>query len=68
MMIFKRELDFIAERYMAEQLAEYKEKINKIRKLAKNLKHGEDCFKSRCYKDEMECRCSLIELRKLLEE
>jgi len=43
-----------------------KEKLNKIRELAKDLQHGEDCFKSRGYKDEIRCRCSLPKLLELL--
>lgn len=53
------------EPYMTE-LMFLKDKLELIRKIAKNLKHGEDCFKSHGYKDEMECRCSLPELHKVL--
>lgn len=44
-----------------------KEKLDKVRELAKDLKHGEDCFKSHGYKDEIRCRCSLLRLLELLD-
>lgn len=68
MFIFKSEIDVASEKYIIKQLDGLKEKMELVRRLAKGLKHGEDCFKSHGYKDEMECRCSLPELRKLLEK